>query len=110
MRKLLIASLLSLSLAGCATQGNGGGGGGVPSIDPATVQQIKDTAATICGFVPTATTVASIIATFTGGGAVVDMVGQAAQGICAAVTAKGVRRGGPPPKYRGVRIQGKFVR
>lgn len=106
-RSLLALSLAAaIALAGCATPG--GGPVTVPAIDPATITKIQDTAKQVCGFVPTINTVASIIATFTGGGAIVDMVGRAATGICTAVTAKGAKRGGA--RYRGVVIKGDFAR
>lgn len=109
MRNALMAAAVasSLALAGCATQPLPDGSPG-PLVDPVKVAQVQNTAKQICGFLPTATTVASIIATFTGGGAIVDTVGQAANGICAAITSKGARRGGVA-KYRGVTIRGEYV-
>lgn len=104
LRKLMIGPVLAiaLSLGACAS---GGGGGPIPAD---TVSQIQATARQVCGFVPTVSTVASVIATFTGGGAIVDMVSQVANGICTAISAKGVRRGATP-KYRGVVIRGDYV-
>lgn len=116
-RLILLAALApALVLGGCATNTDGTSTITFPSITVPTLlstdttEQIQSTANKICGFIPAASTVASIIATFTGGGALVDIVGQAARGICSAVTAKGVRRGGPAPRYRGVAIHGNFSR
>lgn len=111
-RKLSLAMGLmgSLALAGCATPGGGSTTISIPSIDPAVIQQVQQTAVQVCGFLPAVETVAGIITSFTGGGIAVGAITAAANGICNAVTAKGVRRGGPAPRYRGVRIQGRFVR
>lgn len=75
-----------------------------PTTDPV-VQDARDWANKICGVIPTIGTVASIVATFTGGGAIVDLGRQVGAGICNAITAKGARRGAGPPKYRGVVIR-----
>lgn len=96
----------AIAIGGCA---NTGGGGGIPSIDPATIAQVQNTATQICGFLPTASTVASIIATFFGGGAVVGNIAQSAQAICDAVTKKGFRRGATI-RVNGVIVRGSFVR
>lgn len=104
MRKIAAVLCLSIGLgvSGCATTGGGA------TADPTIVAQVQADAKAICGFLPTATTVANVITTFTGGGAVVNVVSQVAAGICAAVTNKGARRGGA--RYRGVKIKGRFVR
>lgn len=113
LRRLLIvpALLAGITLGGCATTG-GAGAGGVSE----TISQIQSVAQQVCGFVPTATTVARVITTFTGGGGAVDMVSQIASGICAAVASapksmvRGKKRLARAPVYRGVRIQGSFSR
>lgn len=102
MRRLLMASAISGSLlfGGCATTGG---------IDPNQIAQIQEYTRLACSFVPTASTVAQIIAAMVGGQAAVATAAQAAEAICAAVTSKSARRGHPPMAY-GVRIRGEFVR
>lgn len=63
------------------------------------VQQVRDGAATACGFVPTVATVTQIITAFTGGAAAAAAVTDTIQAICNAVappvavaTNKSVRR------------------
>lgn len=112
MRRFLLIPALAagLALSGCGTTG------GIGSITPDQVAQVQQTAKSICSFVPTATTVAKIIASFAGAGGIVDVVSQAAGGICDAVAAvpKSLRRGRPTlaatPVYRGIKIQGSFQR
>lgn len=104
--------LASLALAGCATTTPNGGGSttiSIPSIDPAVIAQVQQTAVQVCGFLPAVETVAGIITSFAGGAAAVGAITAAADGICKAVTAKSARRGSSP-RYRGVRIRGHFVR
>lgn len=114
MRRLMISTALlgTLALAGCAGGGGFGtvtpGGTGTATTDP-TIAQVQDVAAKICGFVPTVSTVVSIITTFTGGGAIADMAGQAAKSICSAVTQRSVRRGMGPTTARGVKVEGYFL-
>lgn len=108
-RKLLIASALSSALlvSACATNPDGSVSlPAIPTLSSSQITQIQSGVATACSFVPTVQTVAAIIATFAGASAVVDVAGSAIRGICAAITAKGARRGGPPPVYRGVVIRG----
>lgn len=112
IRKLLLIPVLagSLSLAACDPS----------DLDPtqsgSIASQVQAATRSICGFVPTATTIANVIATFTGGEGVVAIVSQAAQGICGAVTSapKSVRlKSGKRAKlaiYRGVAVHGSFVR
>lgn len=114
MRRLLIvpALLAGLVLAGCGTLG----GGDISGQISGTVAQVQSVTQQICGFVPTISTVGKIVSTFTGGGGVVDVVSQVANGICSAVAAtpKSLSRGryrlARAPVYRGVRIQGSFAR
>jgi hypothetical protein len=108
-----------ISLGACATIPPVSTGGGVsipPSIGGVTVQQIQDAAVKACKFVPTAQTVAGIIASFfPGGSAANDVVSVVVNSICSAIAptaaqAKfGPRRAGPPT-VAGVRVQGYFVR
>lgn len=102
----LAAVTCALALGGCGTTD---GGGGIPSPSDPRVVQIQQQAAAICGWLPAATTVAKILTTFSGGGATVDLVSTAAQGICSAITAKGFKRGAGAPSYRGVRIEARKV-
>lgn len=104
MRKLLLASMLSLSLASCATTG------GTPTDTNAIIAQIQQTTAQICAFVPTAETVAAIIAAASGGAATPAVIGVAsiANAICAAVTKPAAKRRGVPT-VNGVPINGSFV-
>ena len=131
MKKIICVLALAgaVALGGCATSGgfgtptgstgptvqDTGGGIGTPtgstgtaSTDP-TVIKIQDTAAKICGFVPTASTVLGIIGTFTGVSSITSVVSNVATAICGAVTKKSARRGGPGPMVRGVPVQGTFI-
>lgn len=105
MRKTFLILPVLLVLTGCA---------GMP--DPAIQQRINDTiaqiqgiTASVCRFLPTAQTVANILATFTGTTATVDIANAIANSICGAVTAKAARPGGAPPTVRGVIIHGDRV-
>ena len=110
MNKFLLASALSGSLlvASCAT---------VPTVDPITgtkvvpeVTKIMTSAVAICGFEPTAATVAAILASFIPGASpIASIVNQVASSICNAVTAKSARYGGAAPSVNGIAIAGHFV-
>lgn len=106
MKTLLIAPVLagSLFLAGCNTTTDSAN-------VAAQIAAAQQTAAQICGYLPTVSTVTSILATFVPGASPInDVAVQVAQAICGAVTAKSVRRGGSAPMVRGVVIHGRFVR
>lgn len=122
-RKILTVTVAgaAISLGACAHNPDGTpvvAGGVVPIIAPTgnasidnAVTQVQSFAIQACGFQPAASTVAGILATFIPGAAPINsIVTQIAQGICAAVTRKGFRRGGPAPTYRGVAIHGTRVR
>lgn len=122
-RKILTVTVAgaAISLGACATlnqPGVPGANGIIPIINPtgnasidSAVTQVQSFAIQACGFQPAASTVAGILATFIPGAAPINsIVTQIAQGICAAVTRKGFRRGGPAPTYRGVAIHGTRVR
>lgn len=87
----------------------------VASIDP-TIEAIQNTAAKVCGFVPTVSTVAGIVTSFVGGGPIAGIVGSVATAICNAVVPKSsLRRGGPrmlngTPVVNGVPVEGYFLR
>lgn len=105
MKKFLAVAALAATfgLGGCATTGTAPGG-----TDP-TVAAVIAAVKTGCQYVAPASQVASIITTFTGGGAIVDLVGNVANSICAAVTAKGALRGGAQPQVNGVILTGHFL-
>lgn len=98
---------LALLLGGCATGTNN-----IPTTTQIsdTAKQIQTYTRTICSFVPTIATIASIISA--GGAAGVTQI---AQDICAAVTTAPLADG-PNPQLRntasvnGVVISGRFVR
>lgn len=98
--------LSAFSLGGCGTTG------GLPSLP--SQSQIDSTVATVqegvknaCGWLPTATTVAKIIATLAGAPGVIDVPATAIAGICTALQAKSARRGAGPARYRGVVIHAR---
>lgn len=114
MKKLLLVGVAcgALAMGGCAaTFGTRVVPDAPPSLDP-TVGAVQDAAAKICAFVPTASTVAGIVTSFTGGGAVADLVGSVANAICASVTKKTLSRSGTiaPPNVGGVPVRGYFLR
>ena len=100
MRKLSIAAALAaaVTLGGCAT--NGGGGASVASIQQAAVAA--------CGFLPTAATVAAILAK--NNARILDLIGTA-NAICAAVVpAPHAGRMARIGAVDGVVVHGRFVR
>ncbi len=106
MKSLVLASVLALSLAGCATTG-----GPSPTEIEATVKKVKETTAKVCGYVPTTLTIGKIITTFTGGGAFIDIARQVAGDICTAVTTAPLADGGTRHiVVRGVVVKGSYVR
>lgn len=113
MKKILIALVLAGSLAACGTVpgGNGPAPTPTPIATDATITAIQQAAVKVCGFLPTVQTVADIVTTFTGGGALVALVGNVANAICNAVKpALGARERAEVPAVNGVVIHGKFVR
>jgi outer membrane lipoprotein SlyB len=100
--RILVPALVAISMAGCAT---------LPTLPSAITNQVQAATVAACGFLPTISTVASILASFTGTSSVVSSIEQAAAGICAGVTAKGGRLGARrAASFNGVRIEGHFVR
>lgn len=100
--KRIIAGLAvagALSLGGCGTTG------GLAGLSAASVQQLT---VEICGYLPTAATVAAI---FASGNAAITTIEAAASAICAAVTpvAAGGRLRGTTPTVAGVVVHGRFV-
>lgn len=114
MKKLALTLMLAsgLALAGCATPGNGPAPApSGPIAQDSTITAIQQAAVSVCGFLPAVETVASIVATFTGGGAIVDLVGRVAGSICNAVKPPlGARKRAAVPMVNGVVIKGGFVR
>ena len=74
---------------------------------PITAADVQAAAVAACGFLPTASTVANIIAA---GNPAVATVSTIAGAICAAVTSKGARLGGVSPNVNGVTVHGRFVK
>lgn len=108
IRAVAVSAALALSLAGCATTVTENL---PPAQQPINIQQVQQLATTVCGFLPTVATVASILATFTGGGTIVSTAEGVASAICAAVVPRrGARRGAAPPRVNGVTVRGRFVR
>jgi hypothetical protein len=109
MRKLVIALAVgaSVALGGCATSPSG-----QPTIDPSIQTQIQNGTAAACGFVPTITTVASILASFVGGGPIVGVVGSTIKAICDAVAPPkaSLKRKFGKPMVNGVPVEGYFIR
>lgn len=103
MRKIALAALIAAStLAGCATTG------GVPNIN---VQDVQNAALAACSFLPTASTVANIIAA---GNPALQTAEAVAQAICAAVAVASPsgKLGGSIalPTVNGVVIHGTWVK
>lgn len=113
--RMLIAGAALALLAACAASIPAGSPTGTPTTPgtigdqtQAVIKQVQDVATNVCRFVPTAATVAGIIATFTGGGGVSDTVTQVANAICAAVSSKSAVRG-RPVRVNGVIVKGYRV-
>lgn len=119
MRKIIALAtvgVMALSLGACATDPTTG----MPTINQqelANVEaQVQQTAANVCSFVPTVASVAGIIASFVAAGAVVNLVDQAAQQICNAIsqaptttTKSGKKMLAATASVNGVAIQGYFI-
>lgn len=101
MRKLMLSATTALFLSGCATTGTGG-------LDiPGVIAQVQSITASVCMFIPTAETVAGILAA---GNPILGTATAVADAICAAVTKKGARLGvGAAPTVAGVPIHGTFL-
>ena len=102
---IIRAAILSTTLAmgGCATMG------GTPVDLTSFVAQVQATTSAVCSFLPTAETVASIIAT---GNPIVTTAGAVASAICAAVApakVAGKLKRATAPTVAGVAIHGKFL-
>jgi hypothetical protein len=104
MRKTILAASLSLGLSGCA-----GLQQDITAAGP-TIAAVQQVAVSLCGFLPTASTIAGILS---GGSPLVSTAEAVASAICAAVTpasAGGTRLGASRPHVGGVPVHGRFVR
>jgi hypothetical protein len=102
MKKILLAAAAAwaVSLGGCTTTG---------TFDLATfVSQVQSTTNAVCAFIPTAETVANIVAT---GNPIVATADAVANAICDAVRPKttGRLRAPGPPTVAGVVVHGRFT-
>ena len=78
-----------------------------------TVAKIQAAAIAACGFEPTASTVTNIIGQASGGGDTTAKITEVASGICTAVTpptTQSLLETATPWVYKGVKIEGKFVK
>lgn len=112
LKKTLMASALAggLALGGCSSTGQLVNPFANGTLDVASIQ---NAAVAVCGFLPTASTVAGIISAASGGsgGLVIATVDQAAAAICQAVVPlKAGRHGAAVPMVNGVVVHGRFVR
>lgn len=102
IRLIALAStmLAAVSLGGCDSQQTA-----------ETIAQIQKGTQIACSFVPTAASVANILAAlYPAAQAPVGAATEVAQQICSAVTAKSARRGAPAvPTVAGVVVDGHFV-
>lgn len=117
------ALLCALAVAGCQTTGTAGVStpGSTPIVVdttklPAVVAQAQARVVQACGFLPTARTVAGIIATFRPSTqASIDLVETVVAGVCAAANGgtyaslRTARAETARGTYRGVRIRGRNV-
>ena len=99
MRKFIIAAALAGTtlFSGCTT------GSITPTVVVTDVQQAT---VALCAFLPTALTVANIIAA---GNPALATATEIATAICAAVTPKAAIRNGAVPMVGGVPVAGRFV-
>jgi len=113
-RSIMAAAMLgALAVGGCSSIPGMPGGTTTPVDAQALIKQIQGYAVSACSFLPTASTVASIIGTLAGVGPQVSTASDVAAQICAAVTAAptvGRKRGASAaPTVRGVVIHGRFI-
>lgn len=130
MHRIFTAAALCCALGACqtaATTPSPGVGASVGATigaiaqekaPPAVVAKVQTTAVKVCGFEPTAATVARILGTMSGFSLFVDPVVDVADRICAAVTSpaayaalkrRKARATKPKGEVNGVPIQGRFV-
>lgn len=109
MRKFFLALAMLPVLAACVTPTT------APPVSPAVTtvvgvlpQNVQDAAVKACGYLPTAQTIAQLIAAF-GGPSVPGIATQIANEICAVVAQPRARRRGAAT-VRGIQVRGRFVR
>lgn len=106
MKSLIVAALASgLLLSGCGTLGTV-----TPPADPAApVSDVQRLTTRICGYVPTAQSIAALASTFfpSFGGAS-DLALRIASSVCDEIASRPMSEG--PLVVRGVQVQGRFVR
>lgn len=106
IRNIMFAAIAAFALSGCATFQPGGGPTPPTNVEQQTtavINQVQSITTSVCSFLPTAATIASI---FIAG---LETPTAIANAICKAVTNKGARRGAVM-KVRGVTVRGRFVR
>lgn len=112
-KSLAIAGVLMISMAVSGASCVTNSGSVPPPTTPPTVSAVQQAVLNGCKYVPTATTVAQIIAAVAGGGgAIINTVGGIAQAVCDAVTNNPLADGPGDrlPVVAGVKVRGKFVR
>ena len=101
---LVTAGFLVLSVAGCTSTGT------TSPIVVTTISDVQSIVSSACGFLPAATTIASIITA----NPAVATGSQIAQIICDAVTKKAAYRGAPAPTVtvngQVIEVKGHFVK
>lgn len=106
MRKSVIGLLLAASVAGCATSG---------SVRVPTIEEVQSATVSACSFLPTARTVASILAAVTGRDTAltgVEFASGIASAICTSISQPVVATesgGVVPPTVAGVVVRGKYI-
>lgn len=113
MKQILAVVILALSLSACATVGSGTTQPQVPP--PAWVKSVQTGIVKACGYLPLASTVAAVAATFVPGAtSAVALAETVINSICTAVTTNPLADGPGAKNYKphvnGVRIKGQFVR
>jgi hypothetical protein len=101
---LTVAGFLGLSLVGCNTIA-------IPTTTTATVADLQAAVVAACGFLPAATTIASILSA----NPAIATGGEIASVICQAVTKKAAHKGGYSPATiivngKVILINGEFVK
>ena len=107
MRKMIIIMACGVALSSCASTG-----GISPTQVASVVAQVQAATSAACGYLPAASSVANILATFISGGALVaGGVESAAGAICSALAAKAGRFGASRTvRVHGVVLSGHYVR
>ena len=96
MRNVILAAALAVGLTACGTTGSGG-------VDPR-ILQVQEYAKKVCGFIPTAATIDSLL----NGGAFSGYIALG-QAICDSVMRAQQMRAGKTAVLNGVILEGTFV-